>query len=313
MVVLVTGAAGFVAANLVRALIKKGDKVHVFQKASSDLWRLKEIKKNLVFHQEELKDRQKTKRLLKRIRPRIIYHLAAHGSYPDQTDLEKMVATNILGTLNLLLASDEIPYQCLVNTGSSSEYGVKSKPMQEDEVCAPTSFYAATKLSATTLCQVFAQIYQKPIVTFRPFSVYGPYEKETRFIPTIIRCLLDDQPIKLTPLTVRHDFIYVEDLVKAYLQAPKKINRLAGKILNIGTGQEWSNDQVVQLLFKVTGKQVPIEKGAYLPKSGDAPHWRADISQAKKLLGWQPKISLGQGLKKTFNWFKKQNANPGSN
>jgi len=309
MVVLVTGAAGFVGANLVRELVKKGDRVHVLQKPSSNLWRLKDVKKSLVFHREQLKDRKNLTLLLKRIRPEIIYHLAAHGSYSHQTDVDEMVATNILGTLNLLVASKEIPYQCFVNTGSSSEYGVKTKPMREKDVCQPISFYAATKLSTTVLCQVFVTLYQKPIVTLRPFSVYGPYEEGSRFIPSIIRCLLNEKPIKLTSDDIRHDFIYIDDIIKAYLQASKMIYRLAGQVINLGTGKEYTNDEVVKTLFRVAKKQISVKKGAFLPKKWDATHWRADISQAKKLLHWQPKNSLEKGLKKTFNWFKKQDVN----
>lgn len=305
MVVLVSGGAGFIGTNLVRRLIKKGAQVHILQKSSSDLWRLREIKNNLIFHHEDLGNKKALLSLLQKICPEIIYHLAAYGNYPTQEDEKKMVVTNILGTFNLLLASKDIPYQCFVNTGSSSEYGFKSRPMREDNVCQPISFYGASKLAGTALCQVFAKNYQKPIVTFRPFSVYGPYEKKSRFIPTLILALIKGKEIKLTPGIARHDFVYVKDLIDAYLKVPTRINRVSGKIFNLGSGQEYTNDEVVEVLFEVTGKKVLVEKEALTPRKWDNPHWRADISQAKKLLHWQPQFSFKKGLFQTFQWFLK--------
>lgn len=301
--ILVTGAAGFIGANLVRSLIEKNAQIHIIQKPSSDFWRLEDCKSKLIFHQEQLSDRKKLAKLLQKIHPEVIYHLAAHGSYPGQTDVDKMVASNILGTLNLLFALKDVNYRCLVNTGSSSEYGIKSKPMQEKDVCQPLTFYGATKLSTTVLCQVFAKIFHKPIVTFRPFSVYGPYEKESRFIPTIIRSLIKKKPIRLTSGTIRRDFIYVEDVVNAYLKAPDRIDKLKGNICNIGTGKEHTNDEVVKILFQITKREVPVKKGAFPPRMWDTTHWRADILRTRKLLGWQPRFSLKKGLNKMFKWF----------
>ncbi len=305
MVVLVTGGAGFIGANLVKALLKQGAKIHLLQKKSSDLWRLAAIQQQLVFHHQELGERKSLTRLLKKIQPQIIYHLAAYGNYPWQTRTEMIVATNILGTLNLLIASQKVPYRCLVNTGSSSEYGRKTKPMREDDFCQPVSFYGASKVAATVFSQVFAQAYQKPIVTFRPFSVYGPYEDGSRFIPTAMLSLLNGRAIKLTAGKIRHDFIYVDDLVRAYLQAPKKIKSLSGRVINLGSGQKFTNDEVIATLFKVTGKKVEIQLGAYAARSWDTSHWQADTALAKKLLYWQPRFSFEKGLLQTFQWFSK--------
>lgn len=300
--VLVTGGGGFIGANLVRRLVSLDCQVHLIWKKSTNPWRIKELLPKVTLHQVDLLDRPQLKILLEKIRPVVIYHLAAHGSYPNQTNLDQIMTTNILGTLNLLSASQQLSYQCFVNTGTSSEYGVKREPMSEEDVCQPVSFYAATKLSATILTQVFTKLYNKPVVTFRPFSVYGPYEEPTRFIPTIIQSLIEKKAIKLPASEIRHDFIYVDDIIEAYIKAPSKMARLTGQICNLGTGKESTNLQVVRTLFEIAQQQVPIKKGAYPKRAWDSAHWVADISQTKKLLNWKSKFSLENGLNKTLTW-----------
>jgi nucleoside-diphosphate-sugar epimerase len=214
-----------------------------------------------------------------------------------------MVKTNITGTLNLLNASKNINYNIFINTGSSSEYGIKNAPMRETDLLEPISFYAAAKASSSLLCQVFSKEYKKPIVTFRPFSAYGPYEGKDRFVPTIINAVINNESIKLTSGNQRRDFIFVQDIVDAYIKALSCGNKLSGQILNIGTGIEYSNDEVVKSLFRVADKQVRVEKGAYPQRLWDTSHWVASISKTKKLLNWKPKFTLTQGLRYTYNWF----------
>jgi nucleoside-diphosphate-sugar epimerase len=238
-----------------------------------------------------------------KINPSIIIHLATYSAYRDQEAVSQMVETNITGTLNLLSASKDINYSVFINTGSSSEYGINEKPMNENDILKPVSFYAATKASTTLLCQVFAREYLKPIVTLRPFSAYGPYEEDDRFIPTIIRATIENTPIRLTPGCQRRDFICVQDVVDIYIKAMSCGKKLSGQILNMGTGIEYTNDEVVQTLFKITNKRVKIEKGAYPKRLWDMPHWVADISKTRRLLNWKPKLTLEEGLRYTYNWF----------
>lgn len=217
-----------------------------------------------------------------------------------------MIDLNIQGTFNLLLASKDINYDIFINTGSSSEYGLKSKPMKENDLLEPVSFYAATKASATLLCQVFAKEFKKPIVTFRPFSVYGPYEEKSRFMPTIVKALIKGKSINLTPGKQRRDFIYIDDVVDIYIKAMRTRKNLAGQILNIGTGKQYSNDETVKILFKAVGQKVSVKKGAFPKRLWDTPYWVADISKTTKLLKWKPRFGLKEGLRKTYFWAKNE-------
>ena len=154
------------------------------------------------------------------------------------------------------------------------------------------------------LCQVFAKAYRKPIVTLRPFSAYGPFEEKTRFIPTIIKAVINNKPIKLTAGKQRRDFIYIDDVTDIYIKSISKGKKLLGQILNMGTGIEYTNDEVIKTLFKITGKKAKVEKGAFPNRMWDTSHWVADISKTKKLLKWDTKFSLEKGLKKTYEWSK---------
>ena len=252
----------------------------------------------------DLLDKKQLTKIVNKINPNFIIHLATYSNYRNQTDTEEMIDINIKGTLNLLLASKNIDYKLFINTGSSSEYGIKNNPMKETDLLEPISFYAATKASVTFLCQAFAKEYQKPIITLRPFSVYGPFEEEKRFIPTIIKAVVENKLIKLTPGNQRRDFIYIEDIIDIYIKSLSCGKKLSGQILNMGTGIEYTNDEVIQTLFKETNKKVKIEKGAYPKRIWDTSHWVADISKTKKLLNWKPKFTLGKGLRYTYNWFK---------
>lgn len=303
-IALITGGAGFVGSNLARALLLQKYTVHILSKNSTKQWRLTDIQTKIHRHTISLLDKNALEKLITHINPTVIYHLAAHGGSSSQKDHEEIFHTNILGTFNLLMATKDIPYTLFVNTGSSSEYGKKNKPMAESDSINPTFFYAAAKASATYMAQVFAKEFNKPIVTFRLFSVYGPYEQPGRFIPTITKNLIEQTPIQLTAGNQRRDFVFIDDVVDAYMQAIKHATKLSGEICNIGTGYEYSNDEVVKKLFRVTKKKTVLKKGAYAKRSWDTPHWVADVSHTKKVLGWKSKYSIDTGLLKTYSWFQ---------
>ncbi|KKQ34471.1 MAG: Nucleoside-diphosphate-sugar epimerase [Microgenomates group bacterium GW2011_GWA2_37_6] len=304
-IIVITGGGGFIGANLVRKLLESDYSVHILWKKNSDPWRLTDIKNHIVFHQTDIVNQTNLKSTLTKINPSVIFHLATYSSYRNQEDVNQIFDVSIKGTLNLLLATKDVPYKIFVNTGSSSEYGIKQKPMKEKNLLEPISFYAAAKSGQTLLCQTFSYQYKKPIVTIRPFSVYGPYEQKDRFVSTITRSLINKKTIKLTGGKRRRDFIYIDDLVNLYIQVVKKADKLSGKILNAGTGHELTNDDVVKILFKITDQKTKIEKGKFPKRMWDSPHWVANIETTKRLLSWKPKYSIEKGLKANYDWFLK--------
>lgn len=294
--VLVTGGAGFIGANLVRRLISQNFQVHALIRPDTNTSKIADILSRLKKHEVDLREAVKLKKIVREISPEIIFHLAA-------TDVFSI--SNFLGTINLISATREIDYHCFVNTGSSSEYGLKNKPMVESDMCKPVNFYGITKLASTLYGQLEALTKNKPILTLRLFSPYGPYDTQKRLIAAAIISALKNRDIVLTSPKVVRDYIFIEDVLDAYLACIEKGHQLAGEIFNIGAGRTQTIASVVDKIIKLTNSKSQLLWN-YLPQNSPEPKiWQADIAKSKKLLGWQPKHSFDSGLAKTLTWFRK--------
>lgn len=301
---LITGASGFIGANLARRLIKDGQEVHLILRDGFKTWRLDELLKKFQIHYQDLSDKDQLIRIFKTVRPDVIYHLATSGAYSYQSDPDLIIKTNVLGTWHLLQAAMTVGFELFVNTGSSSEYGFKTQPMQETDLLEPNSYYAVTKSFQTYLSSFIANSQNKNIVTLRPFSVYGRFEEPTRLIPTLMKALFFKKPLNLVNPKTSRDQIYIDDIVEAYLKIDQlKQNR--GQYFNIGTGIQSTIKEVVEKAVLVTGENTTFNWGKMKGRSWDSNTWVADISKAKKLLDFNPKISLEQGLKLMWIWFLK--------
>jgi len=293
---LITGSTGFIGSVLLRKLINEGNEVHIILRKESHNWRIKDLLDKTIIHQSDLSKLDEIKTIIKKSSPDIIYHLATNGAYSYQNDANQIIQTNFLGTWNLLQACNEIDYKLFVNTGSSSEYGFKQYAMRETDIPEPNSYYSVTKASSTMLCSFIATQLNKPIVTIRPFSVYGPYEEPTRFVPTLMKSLMFNTEMKLVSPNTARDFIYVDDMVNAYL----KINELkkhAGEVFNIGSGLQSTLGDFVNLSIKISGKTGNFQWGAMNQRSWDSNTWVSDISKARAYLHWAPKVNLEEGIK----------------
>ncbi|RLB83504.1 MAG: NAD-dependent dehydratase [Deltaproteobacteria bacterium] len=303
---LVTGATGFVGANLVRRLVKNGDEVHILTRQESNKWRIVDILDQVTEHQVDLRDRFRLQSTLSRVRPDIVYHCAAYGAYSFQQDAIQIAEVNLMGTVNLVMALMEVGYECLINTGSSSEYGRKAKPMAEGDLLEPITAYAATKAAATLFCQAIARSRQQPILTLRLFSPYGPYEDSTRLIPAVIKKCLAGEALELSSGEEARDFFFVDDLVDLYLRVAS-LRWSPGDIVNVGSGKQHTVREIVNNVIALTGANVRPLWGALPPRDFDTKFWVADITKAKLLFDWTPKVSLDEGLRRTIEWQRASN------
>jgi len=305
MRVLITGATGFIGANLAHFFVNEKADVHILLRESSNTWRINSILSRLNKHYCDLTDREDTKRVISEVRPNIVFHLAMYGGYPFQNDSFKMINTNYIGTINLLDACIEEEFDCFINTGSSSEYGIKDKPMKESDLLEPIDVYGVTKAAATLYCQVLAKKYNLPIFVLRLFSPYGYYEEPARLIPYLIISMLKNEKIKLaSPYAVR-DFIFIEDVVDVFLLTiDKKDQILPGTILNVGSGSDTKVIEVFKMLKEIVGYKMDFTVEGF-PRDSEQLHiWRANIEKIQKTLGWYPKYKLEDGLIKTVKWFR---------
>ncbi|MDO8467193.1 MAG: NAD-dependent epimerase/dehydratase family protein [bacterium] len=303
--VLVTGATGFVGSHLVQRLTNEGYQTHILLRTKSDPWRIADILPKLKAHNVDLTDREGLVKLMEEVRPNFIFHLATAGVYggkslPDQ-DLLKI---NLGGFLNLVEATNDLEYSLFVNTGSSSEYGPKNEAMKEGDVCQPSNMYGITKLAATLYGQAVAATHKKPIVTLRLFSPFGSHDDAKRFMAIAVSGGIKNEELILSNPTAVRDFIYIDDVIDAYLQCMSKAEALRGQVLNIGSGIEIGIPSLCEKLKEIGKFTNTIRKEPGQPRLGESPSWQADITKAKKLLGWQPKRSLEEGLEKTITWFR---------
>ncbi|GIW41601.1 MAG: CDP-abequose synthase [Candidatus Binatia bacterium] len=305
--VLVTGAGGFVGAVLTRRLVTDGHEVHVLVRPGSKYWRLQGILGELHPHVADLRDGEAVREAVRAARPEWIYHLATHGAYAWQGDAEGILATNVLGTANLLAALEEFDYELFVNAGSSSEYGKKPFAMRETDPPEPVTTYGVAKVAQTLLCQQAAREKTRPIVTLRLFSVYGPFEEPTRLVPTLVRRCLEGKELELADPEIAHDFVFVEDVVEAFLRTDE-LRKLGGEIVNIGSGVQTTLAQLVDLVLRLTQAEVRCRWGAFPRRSWDTDTWVADRTKARRLLGWEPVTPLAKGLARTITWTREREA-----
>lgn len=165
------------------------------------------------------------------------------------------------------------------------------------------TFRGLAKATASMVASWYALHGGLNVTILRFFSVYGPWESPSRFIPTVLRAAIRGEEIRLTAPGFRHDFVFVEDVVAACLRAAEA-ELASGEVFNIGSGQQWANEEVVALVERLVGHRLPVRVGAYPAQPPDTHHWQANIAKARALLGWAPAHSLEEGLRKTLTWMQ---------
>ncbi len=305
--VLITGASGFVGANLARRLVADGHEVSLLVRRQSDLWRIADIVEGMDIRYGSISDRHAVSEVVTDITPQWIFHCAVYGAYSWQTDWPRMLETNVSGTMNLVEACVSTGFEAFVNTGSSSEYGFKDHAPAEDERVDPNSYYAVTKVSASQYCSFIARDRDVHIATLRLYSVFGPYEEPNRFVPTLTVKGMSRQLPPLVDPAIARDYVYVDDVIEAYLLAAASPEQESGAVYNVGSGRQTSIAQAVDTARRVFGIETEPQWCSMPNRLWDTSTWVADNEKIKRTFGWQPADSFEQGLEKFGQWFA---ANP---
>jgi nucleoside-diphosphate-sugar epimerase len=304
--VLVTGAAGFIGANVSRRLVTDGYETTLLTGPESDCWRLTDLQHEAPIVQLDLADGEAVARAVGAARPDWILHLAAHGAYSWQTDRAAILRTNVVGTANLLEAGRHAEVEAFVNTGSSSEYGMKKTAPTEDDDVEPNSAYAVAKVSATMLCRHVAAVDSLNVCTLRLYSAYGPWEEPKRLVPALaVEGLHGRLPPLVNPRIAR-DFVWVDDIVDAYLLAARAVHREPGAVYNVGTGTQTTVGEAAEIARSVLGVEASPNWGSMPERSWDTDSWVADSSKIRRTLNWRPTRSFREGFEALASWFKSE-------
>jgi len=300
--VLLTGASGFIGANLVRRLQRDGHEIHAILRDDHDPWRLADVRAAVQVHAVDLRAAAGVAKVVREVTPEWVFHLAAYGAYPEQRDARRIVETDLIATIDLADACLAARVPAFVHAGSSSEYGLKDHAPAENERVDPNSVYAVAKSGATQYLRAAGVSNGLRYVTLRLYSAYGPYEEPTRLIPRLtLRGIAGGYPAFAAPATAR-DFVYVDDVVEAFLAAAARGE--PGGIYNIGSGRQTTIRDAAEVARRVCNIATEPAWGSYAARSWDTAVWVADPGLAREKLGWSARTTFEDGFRQTVEWFR---------
>lgn len=295
--VLVTGASGFLGSRLCQRLIQCGMEAHAVSRTLKSA-----PSENPRWWRMDLEDYAATKNLFESVKPHVVVHLSGQATGdPDIRHVLPTFRSQLLTTVHVLTISAEVGCRRVILTGSLTE------PQAGHVDSPPNSPYAASKWASSAFGRMFQRLYQTPVVIVRPFMVYGPKQNPKKVIPYSIRSLMRGAQPKLTSGKWRADWIYVDDVIDGFIAAVV-VPGIEGSTIDLGTGQLVSVEAMIRQIVEIMG--VPIE-----PQFGALPNRLceevrvADLEHTRRVLGWEPKISIYEGIKRTVEWHQSSISN----
>jgi dTDP-glucose 4,6-dehydratase len=309
--VLVTGAGGFIGSHLVEELVAQGAAVRAFvrynSRADTGLLRLLDaaVLRGVEIVFGDLRDSQAVNAALKGVGH--VFHLGALIAIPySYLHPAEVAETNLMGTLNILMACREQGVERLIHTSSSEVYGTaRQVPINEGHPLQAQSPYAASKIGADKLAESFYYSYDLPVVTLRPFNTYGPRQSSRAVIPTIITQALTGPAVRLGNLDAIRDLTYVSDTVRGFLAAAVA-QGAEGDTYNLGNGREISIGDLAERILALCGRdlRVEVDPERLRPPRSEVMRLVSDNRLALDSLGWSPQVSLDEGLRQTISWVR---------
>jgi len=301
--ILVTGASGFIGANLYKEIAAVRRDVFAVVRQDKG-WRLVDVHDDKVIA-VDLNDANATKNLVDSVQPRTVFNCVAYGAYSFEEDADLIYRTNFLALSNLATELARYSLAALVHTGSSSEYGANCAAPSEDGLRDANSHYAVSKGAASDFLHYAGKHRGVPCVNLRLYSVYGPLEDTSRLIPNLLRQALAGHLPPLVDARTSRDFVHVTDVCRALITAALRMHPdIYGESFNIGSGKRTTIAELADKtreLFSITDEPV---FGTMEGRNWDLADWYADASKALDVLGWQPEIALEDGLRQTSEWVK---------
>ena len=305
MKALVTGGGGFIGSNVVRALLERGDDVRVLDNFSTgSRANLAGLESDVELVEGDLRSYERVHAAVRAAE--VVFHQGALPSVPRSVqDPLTTTAVNIEGTLNVLLAARDEGVRRIVNASSSSVYGnTGTLPRVETQAPDPISPYAVAKLAAERFCTSFSRVYGMEIVSLRYFNVFGPRQDPTSqyaaVVPRFIRAIADGEQVTIYGDGEQsRDFTFVDNVVAANLLAADAPG-IGGEILNVATGASVTVNALADAISELLDK--PVEKSHEPVREGDVLASWADVSEARRLLGYEPEVDFPDGLRRAADY-----------
>jgi dTDP-glucose 4,6-dehydratase len=307
--VLVTGAGGFIASHLVERLVTESAQVRAFVRYNSrgdpGLLRLlpSDVFSKVEIVAGDLRDAEAVRAAMKDVDT--VFHLGALIAIPySYLHPREVVDTNVMGTLNVLMAARDFGTRRVVHTSTSEVYGTAQYvPIDEKHPLQGQSPYSASKIGADKIAESFYRSFNVPVVTVRPFNTYGPRQSARAVIPTIIAQALTQDEVYLGSLDPSRDFTFVLDTVNGFILAGQAENVL-GEDVNLGNNATITIGDLCDKIFNILGKSPRIfsENQRVRPEMSEVLRLQASYKKAADLIGWQPETSLEEGLRITVKW-----------
>lgn len=307
--VLVTGAGGFIASHLVERLTKQGAQVRAFTRYNSrnDVGMLRliapEVFSQIEIVRGDLRDNEAVRNAVRGVDT--VFHLGALIAIPySYVNPREVIDVNTMGTVNVLMAARDFGLRRVVHTSTSEVYGTAQYvPIDEAHPLQGQSPYSASKIGADKIAESFYRSFDVPVVTLRPFNTYGPRQSARAVIPTIIMQALTRDEVKLGSLDPSRDFTFVADTADGFLRVAEA-DHVLGQEINLGNDNTIRIGDLVDKIFGIIGKtpRVVLDPQRIRPGKSEVMKLWASNRKAKEMIGWEPRISLDEGLRLTVEW-----------
>ncbi|MCZ8396296.1 NAD-dependent epimerase/dehydratase family protein [Achromobacter ruhlandii] len=298
--ILVTGASGFIGANLFKLLLANRQDVFACVRREKG-WRLADVDDaNIVA--VDLNDSAATKNLVDTLGPATVFDCASYGAYSFEEDPALIYQTNFQSLVNLVGLLNSTSISAYIHAGSSSEYGSNCTAPVESDRCEPNSHYAVSKVAAASYLEYMGKR-GFPAVNLRLYAIYGPLEDSSRLIPNLVRKALDGKLPPFVDPTTSRDFLYVDDVCSAFIMAATKMQPdLYDQSFNIGSGTKTTIADLAEIARDTFGIEEAPQYGQMQGRAWDLADWYSNPARAREQLGWEPSYDLPTGLRLTAQW-----------
>lgn len=305
--VLITGGCGFLGSHLVKRMLSIGANVYIMTRKNTNTWRIKEELNEIQMLYTDITDEAETEERIKKTKPDYVFHLAAYGVDSSKREYIAAAKTNIIGTINIMNSLKSVGCRKVVNVGSCAEYGDRLEAMKENMNPEPVSVYGSTKACATIMAHQMAHENNINIVTLRPFGIFGEGEERHKLFCHIIVSILENRNVELTSCEQFRDYCYVENIIDGMIMAAES-DSVKNSIFNIASGSLKPLSYYVGMIFKNMNTDKKPLYGSIKQRENEMWTPEADIGKIRSVLGWEPRIDVEEGIKKTISWYEKNKA-----